>query len=42
MLRALAEGRLLADPGREGDYEIEVTSGGPFVISSRGGAGARG
>lgn len=42
MLRALAEGRLLAEPGREGDYEIEVTSDGPFVISPRGGAGARG
>ncbi len=42
MLRALAEGRLLAEPGREGDYEIEVTSDGPVVISPRGGAGTRG
>lgn len=32
MLRALAEGHLLENPGQEGDYEIEVTPDGPFEI----------
>jgi hypothetical protein len=32
MLRALAEGRLLENPGAPGNYEIEVTAEGPFAV----------
>jgi hypothetical protein len=33
MLRALSEGKLLVNPGQEGDYEIEITPDGPLAIS---------
>jgi uncharacterized protein len=33
MLRALAEGRLLENPGQSGEYEIEVTPEGPLTAS---------
>jgi len=33
MLRALADGVLLQDPGTPGQYEIEVTQDGPFRIA---------
>lgn len=35
MLRALSEGRLLAEPGPEGDYEVEITPDGPLTVSPR-------
>ena len=33
MLRALAEGHLIENPGEPGDYEIEVTADGPIRVS---------
>ncbi len=33
LFRALAEGRLPAEPGRPGQYEIEVTGDGPVSAS---------
>lgn len=36
MLRALADGVLLQDPGVPGEYEIEVTSDGPVAVVSVG------
>ena len=33
MLRALADGILLENPGTPGDYEIEITADGPITIS---------
>ena len=33
MLRALADGVLLQDPGEPGDYEIEITDEGPIRIA---------
>jgi len=33
MLRALAEGHLIENPGEPGDYEIEVTADGPIRVT---------
>lgn len=33
LLRALAEGRLPSDVGRQGDFEIELTAGGPPTLT---------
>ena len=33
MLRALADGILLENPGTPGDFEIELTQNGPISVS---------